>query len=109
MHRPPPDALRLYAVVRGDLKMPPGKLAAQCGHAFIDTYLRATVLAPDRLIRWKTDHGIKIVLDAPDLAAFQLVHDELQKRGLPSALITDHGYTVFNGVHTVTCLWIWST
>lgn len=34
------DTLRMYAIIRADLNMSSGKLAAQCGHAFLNAYLQ---------------------------------------------------------------------
>lgn len=39
---------RLYAIVRTDLGMTPGKLAAQAGHAYVNTFLAALASDPAR-------------------------------------------------------------
>lgn len=42
-HRP----MNLYAVYRSDLNMEPGKLVAQCGHAYQFSLKAARVMNPD--------------------------------------------------------------
>lgn len=100
------DPYRLYAIVRTDLGMGAGKIAAQCGHAFLDAFLAAQITRPDTIVPYKTAHGIKIVLGCPTLAQLEAAQRACEAAGLPCALITDFGYTHFNGQHTVTALGI---
>jgi len=52
----------LYAIIRGDLEMPVGKLAAQAGHAFLEAYLKSDPVVAHAY----REHGIgtKITLQA---------------------------------------------
>jgi peptidyl-tRNA hydrolase len=56
----------LYAIIREDLNMSPGKLSAQAGHAFLDSYLETERINPQRAEEYRSDgHGTKITLNAP--------------------------------------------
>jgi peptidyl-tRNA hydrolase len=102
----PGDPYRLYALVRSDLNMPPLKIAAQAGHAYVDAFHSCLRRDPGRAEAWKEDHhGIKVCLsfDAGERELRQL-WAKLADRELPSSLIVDLGYTVFDGVPTVTAL-----
>lgn len=102
----PEQSYRLYAVVRVDLGMGKGKTAAQAGHAFLDALESARVLRPEVIPKYKQLHGIKVVLACPSEELLLRAHEEALERGLPCALITDLGYTHFDGVHTRTALGI---
>lgn len=99
-----PDPYRLYAIIRKDLDMSPGKIAAQAGHAFLDAYEAAKALRPDTIPEYKTRHGIKVCLVAKSLRQIERAHEQALEAGIPCALITDLGYTVFEGKPTVTAL-----
>ena len=50
-------------LVREDLKLPKGKLAAQCSHASVDTILKSD----KKIIElWKKEGGKKIILKVKD-------------------------------------------
>jgi PTH2 family peptidyl-tRNA hydrolase len=95
-------ALKQVIIVRNDLKLPKGKLAAQVAHASLEAALRGK---KDRLDAWRQAGMKKIVLKVeglPDLMRFlQLAKDA----GFANALITDAGHTVVEP-GTVTCLGI---
>lgn len=96
--------LRLYAIVRGDLDMPPGKSASQAGHAFLDSYLSAP---PDLQAAYRQGGGTKVILIAPDRHALEALHKAAQDRGLPCSLIIDQHHILpphFDGRPIVTAL-----
>jgi peptidyl-tRNA hydrolase len=69
----------LYAVLRADLHMPPGKLAAQAGHAFLQAFCDAQQTQPELALTYHARApGIKIVLSAPDLTVLTHVYDAVQ-------------------------------
>lgn len=89
-------------LVREDLKLPKGKLAAQSSHASVDATLKS-----DRKIvnLWKKEGGKKVILkvkDEKELVSYKELADDA---GLKTALITDAGRTVLEP-GTVTCLGI---
>jgi|TARA_B100002003_G_scaffold245604_1_gene273658 PTH2 family peptidyl-tRNA hydrolase len=89
-------------LVREDLKLPKGKLAAQVSHASVDTALKSE---PEKVKAWKKDGGKKIVLkvdDEKELFKYKTLADD---EGLETALIKDAGHTVVEP-GTITCLGI---
>lgn len=99
-----PDPYRLYAITRRDLQMNTLKTAAQAGHAFLDAYLDALEKRPHTIPLYKTDHGIKIAMTAKNLGSLQRAYEQACELGIPCALITDLGYTQFEGQPTITAL-----
>ena len=78
-------------LVRKDLKLPPGKLAAQAAHASVEAVLRSE---KDDIKNWRAEGMGKIVLKVENekelLRQLQRAKDE----GIVTALITDAGHTV---------------
>lgn len=95
------EELRLYVAIRKDLKIPEGKLIAQVGHAFLNTFLKS-----DRREEYLTNPAHpKISVWAKNLNALIRAQTECEDAGIACALITDAGRTVFPEP-TVTCLGI---
>lgn len=95
----------MYALVRQDLGMSPGKTAAQAGHAFLDSYLAAGAGDPLRAAAYLSDpldgetpsrphSGTKVALAAGNLDALLRAAYEAKIAGLPCALITDSGHVL---------------
>lgn len=72
--------------------MSPGKIGAQCGHAFLDLGLMVAESDPDRLTQYKTNHGIKVVMKAKSLVALERAYNEAILAGIPAVLVTDLGF-----------------
>ena len=89
-------------LVRDDLKLPKGKLAAQVGHASVDATLKSERKIVDM---WKKDGGKKIVLKVKDEKELFRFKQQAEDAGLKTALITDAGHTVVEP-GTITCLGI---
>ena len=87
-------------LIRQDLNLPKGKLAAQVAHASVEAVLRSDKKTVNA---WRDQGMAKIVLKVKDekelLKFLQLAKD----RGLTTALITDAGRTVV-APGTRTCL-----
>lgn len=80
--------------------MPPGKLASQCGHAFIQAYRAANERRQQDY--HKDGLGTKICLSISSLEKLLKLCHEAEKLGIPYALIEDAGRnTTFNGVPTI--------
>ena len=89
-------------IVRQDLKLPKGKLAAQVAHAAVESFTKAD----NRVAAlWKNAGQKKIVCKVADEKALRKLLIGAQNAGLPHALITDAGKTVI-APGTVTCLGI---
>ena len=86
-------------LVRQDLKLPKGKMAAQVAHAAVDAVLKSSdkVLSP-----WRSTGMAKIVLKVDDLKELHKYIQEAKDDGLVTSIITDAGRTVV-APGTVTC------
>lgn len=84
---------RMVAIFRADLPLPPGKMAAQAGHAFLTAWRQADpIFAADYAENGQT----KIVLLALDLPALLRIKAKANQRGVSAALITDAARTVLS-------------
>ncbi len=106
---PVPDpTLRLYALVRTDLGMEPGKIASQAGHAYLGAFIHAdkdTQL--EYHFEFPASPGTKVCLAVKNLAHLLRAKEEAEAAGVPVYLVTDSGCTnFFNGEPTVTALGI---
>lgn len=87
--------------------MTAGKAAAQAGHAYLESFLRAS---PARRRRYRADSiGTKIALQAPFLGDLLWAEHICARHGIPHALIVDEGHVMlphFDGSPIVTALGI---
>lgn len=85
--------------------MPKGKIAAQVAHAAVTATLsiQQDKKWKDTLQKWLTTGMKKIVVSCDDEAELIQLFNQAKSLGLPAALITDSGFTCFNGVPTKTC------
>jgi PTH2 family peptidyl-tRNA hydrolase len=79
-------------VVRNDLGMTKGKIAAQASHASLEAYEKAKVREPQWAQSWRSAGMAKIVLKVQSEKEL-LELFEAAKRTLPAALIIDAGHT----------------
>jgi PTH2 family peptidyl-tRNA hydrolase len=96
---------KLVVVVRDDLKMSGGKLAAQVAHAAVSCALEAKAKRTAWFSAWYAEGQRKVVLKARDLEDLRSLSDRAAKASLPRALITDAGLTELPP-NTTTCLGI---
>lgn len=82
---------RMVAIFRADLPLPPGKMAAQAGHAFLTAWRQSD---PTIARLYADAMQVKIVLLAPDLATLERIETKAKQRGVPSALIIDAARTI---------------
>jgi peptidyl-tRNA hydrolase len=105
-HRP----LNMYAIYRADLEMPPGKLSAQCGHAYLNAYDEAKLLRPAVTAGYKgSGNGTKICMYAKNLGGLLRAYREARAADLPCSLIIDRGHVLaphFDGTPIITALGI---
>ena len=94
--------LKQVILVRADLKLPKGKLAAQAAHASVDAVLKSD---SDIVKSWRKEGMAKIVVKVKDekelIKYFQLAKDD----NITVSLITDAGRTVI-APGTKTCVGI---
>ncbi|MBQ8448739.1 MAG: aminoacyl-tRNA hydrolase [Clostridia bacterium] len=115
---------KMMIVMRRDLKMRKGKIAAQAGHACIEAILRAlqkegrmsdletvegeTVLKNTGentpLSDWFEYGCAKVCVYVDSEEALLNIAKKAEEKGIIAAVITDAGMTEFHGVPTKTCL-----
>ena len=115
---------KMMIVMRRDLKMRKGKIAAQAGHACIEAILRAlqkegrmgdletangeTVLKNTGentpLSDWFEYGCAKVCVYVDSEEALLEIAKKAEEKGIIAAVITDAGMTEFHGVPTKTCL-----
>ena len=111
-------------VVRKDLNMRKGKIAAQAAHASVKSLLQMASIkdsrivldkgnvttklskdAADDMFQWVNDGQAKVVVSVDsEKELMDIYHLILQTSDIPVALILDAGRTEFNGVATYTCI-----
>ena len=89
--------LKMVFVVRQDLKMGAGKIAAQVGHAAVILYDKIInsddKYYKDALNFWNTFGSKKIVLKGDNLQVLQELANKCKNSNIPYILITDAGHT----------------
>ncbi|NXE87259.1 PTH2 hydrolase, partial [Menura novaehollandiae] len=85
--------LKLVLIVRNDLKMGKGKVAAQCSHAAVSAYKQVQRSNPELLKQWEYCGQPKVVLKAPDEETLVQLLAEAKRLGLTVSLIQDAGRT----------------
>jgi PTH2 family peptidyl-tRNA hydrolase len=94
---------KLVIVVRDDLKMSPGKLAAQVAHAAVTCALEAKARKSKWFAGWYSEGQRKVVLRARDLEEMKELAEKARHAGLTHTIITDAGLTELPP-NTATCL-----
>ncbi|CAJ2679674.1 unnamed protein product [Trifolium pratense] len=87
------DDFKMILVVRNDLKMGKGKIAAQCSHATLGLYKKVLYRAPKALNRWEMSAQPKVVVkieSEEDMLALQARAKSLK---LPTHITIDAGRT----------------
>lgn len=103
-------------IIRKDLGMNKGKLAAQASHASLGALLSVAQRNEDAVVidctqdpatnAWLKGAFAKIALAVNSEAELEQCYALAKEHGLPCAYIVDNGTTVFNGVKTPTCVGI---
>ena len=94
--------LKQVILVRQDLKMGKGKMAAQVSHASVEALLKSH---KDDVAAWRQQGMKKAVLKVKDLDELLAYKRTAEDAGLVVALITDAGHTQL-APGTTTCLGI---
>ncbi|VDN24589.1 unnamed protein product [Dibothriocephalus latus] len=84
---------KLVLLVRQDLGMTKGKIAAQCSHATLGCYKQAEKICPEILKRWEWNGQPKIVLKAQSLDVLLECEKAADKLNINNCLIHDAGRT----------------
>ena len=95
----------MVVVVRTDLGISKGKMAAQVAHAAVNCALKSKKSDSSNFNKWFGEGQKKVVVKGPNESALQDLQRRAREVGLISSLVTDAGLTeVPPG--TVTCLGI---
>ncbi|NXX78919.1 PTH2 hydrolase, partial [Urocolius indicus] len=84
---------KMVLIVRNDLKMGKGKVAAQCSHAAVSAYKQVQKRNPELLKQWEYCGQPKVVLKAPDEETLLQLLTNAKQLGLTVSLIQDAGRT----------------
>jgi PTH2 family peptidyl-tRNA hydrolase len=84
---------KMVLVIRTDLQMTKGKVAAQCCHAMLSAYKRATKSAPEMLKVWEQSGQAKITLKCNSEEEMLHLQKTAEKHGLVAKSIQDAGRT----------------
>ena len=87
-------------LVINELKLPKGKMAAQCSHAAVEAVLKSS---NKNVKEWRMQGSKKIVLKVKDKKELFLYKRFAEEAGLITAVITDAGKTAI-APGTVTCM-----
>jgi PTH2 family peptidyl-tRNA hydrolase len=95
--------IKQYLIVRTDLKMGTGKVAAQVGHAVLESFLKAEKMVdPDYLKQWKDCGQPKIVLKVDSLDHLMQIYETcISRKDVPCVIIFDEGLTQIDPSYTV--------
>lgn len=84
---------KMVLVVRNDLKMGKGKIAAQCGHASVGAYEVGMKKCPQLVNRWNCSGSAKIAVKVESEQELNEIHRKAKALGLNSCVIRDAGRT----------------
>ncbi|XP_030042159.1 peptidyl-tRNA hydrolase 2, mitochondrial isoform X2 [Microcaecilia unicolor] len=84
---------KMVLIVRNDLKMGKGKVAAQCAHAAVSAYKQVLKRNPELLKQWEYCGQPKVVVRAPDEETLIQLLSHATEVGLTVSLIQDAGRT----------------
>ncbi len=82
--------MKQVIIIRGDLKMGRGKIAAQACHASLGSYKKA---GKEKIAKWENENSKKVILKVDDLEELMEIYEEIKKTGIPYYLVRDAGHT----------------
>jgi PTH2 family peptidyl-tRNA hydrolase len=77
-------------VVRKDLKMDKGKIAAQVAHASLEAYKKAETKG---VVEWEAEGMKKVVVGVKDIREFMRIKEKVKRAKIPYSVIRDAGRT----------------
>ncbi|RLG09768.1 MAG: peptidyl-tRNA hydrolase [Thaumarchaeota archaeon] len=80
-------------VIRVDLKMSVGKIAAQAAHAAVSAAEECRRIKPEWFRGWLEEGQKKVVLKVSGLEELKQLHEQANSLGLPTSMIEDAGLT----------------
>ena len=92
--------MKQVIIMRSDLNMSRGKIAAQACHASLGSFKKSEA---SKLRKWESEGGKKVVLKVESLEDLYEIYEIAKKRDTASYLVRDAGHTELPS-STVTCL-----
>ncbi|CAN1236551.1 Peptidyl-tRNA hydrolase 2, mitochondrial [Linum grandiflorum] len=87
------EDFKMVLVVRNDLKMGKGKIAAQCSHATLGLYKKLLNRAPKALNRWEMCAQPKVVVKIDSEEDMLILQEKAKSLKLPTHITIDAGRT----------------
>ncbi|KAL3653800.1 hypothetical protein CASFOL_003481 [Castilleja foliolosa] len=87
------DDFKMVLVVRNDLKMGKGKIAAQCSHATLGLYKKILNRAPKSLNRWEMCGQVKVVVKIESEDDMLVLQERAKSLNIPTHIVIDAGRT----------------
>ncbi|KAL5698621.1 peptidyl-tRNA hydrolase [Ranunculus cassubicifolius] len=87
------EDFKMVLVVRNDLKMGKGKIAAQCSHATLGIYKKLVNRAPKALERWENCGQVKVVLKTESEDDLLVLQERAKSINLSTHVTIDAGRT----------------
>eukprot|EP00026_Physarum_polycephalum_P010837 Phypoly_transcript_11018.p3 GENE.Phypoly_transcript_11018~~Phypoly_transcript_11018.p3 ORF type:complete len:168 (+),score=29.61 Phypoly_transcript_11018:741-1244(+) len=96
------EEYKLVLVVRNDLNMGKGKIAAQCSHATLGAFVKAQKKDKAGLDKWEEDGQAKVVVKTQDEDEMMALEEAARKANLVTYIVVDAGRTqIASGTSTV--------
>jgi len=93
-------SMKQVILVRSDLNLPKGKLAAQVAHAAVEAEINSS---RKKVETWINEGAKKVVLKIKDLNELKEIEKEARREKLTVSVIEDRGLTVVEP-GTITCM-----
>lgn len=87
------EDFKMVLVVRNDLKMGKGKIAAQCSHATLGLYKKLHNRAPKALNRWEMCGQVKVVVKIESEDDMLVLQERAKSLKIPTHITIDAGRT----------------
>ena len=84
---------KMVLCVNQELGMGKGKIAAQCCHAAVGCYKRASKMCPSGLSAWEMTGCAKIAVKCPSEEEMNKIYQAAVEKGIPMYLVEDAGRT----------------
>lgn len=87
------EEIKQVIIVRSDIEMGKGKLAAQVAHASLMSYFEAEKADKEIVKKWLDSGEKKIVLKLEGEDALRRLYEAFRYKHIPAALVSDAGLT----------------
>jgi len=84
---------KMVLVIRGELRLTPGKAAVQAAHAAVMLVQRAEKASPPALEGWLAEGQKKVALELATLPEMEAIERRARGAGIPTIWVEDAGFT----------------